>query len=248
MTYLVATDLDGTLLRRDFSVSDRTRRALQEAVGAGVGIVYATGRPPRWLGDVYDETGLQPTTICANGALTLQGDELLHVDEISAEVIREVQQILWARHPDFVMHTEQWQGHTLKLLAALPGADGRHADEVLQEVRALAGHLVEPTHSMRSRLLIEMSAVGVTKAGALARVRHELWPHTTVIAVGDMPNDEAMLRSADLPMTVTSGHPWLRGVTERILPGPDQDGVAQLLERLVAGDDPWPTGGFPPTG
>ena len=36
MSYLVATDLDGTLLRRDFTVSARTREALQEAVAAGV--------------------------------------------------------------------------------------------------------------------------------------------------------------------------------------------------------------------
>lgn len=245
MVYLVATDLDGTLLRRDFTVSDRTRRALQNAASAGVGIVYATGRPPRWLPEVYDETGLRPTTICANGALTLQGDEPLYVDDIRDDVVLEVQQILLARHSDFVMHTEQWRGRTLKLLAALPDADGGRADEMLQEVRALAGHLVEPTHSMRSRLLIEMSAAGVTKARALARVRRELWPHTTVIAVGDMPNDEAMLRSADLPMTVATGHPWLLDVTDRILPGPDQDGVAQLLERLASGADPWPSPGFP---
>lgn len=248
MSYLVATDLDGTLLRRDFSVSERTRRALQSAMAAGVGIVYATGRPPRWLPEVYAETGLQPTTICANGALTLAGDEPLSIDGIPDEVVGEVQQILLARHPDFIMHTEQWRGHNLKLLAALPEADGRHADEVLQEIRAVAGHLVEPTHSMRSRLLIEMSAAGVTKARALSRLRGQMWPDTTVIAVGDMPNDEAMLRSADLPMTVTTGHPWLLEVTDRVLPGPDQDGMAQLLERLASGRDPWPPAGFPLTG
>jgi hypothetical protein len=36
-------------------------------------------------------------------------------------------------------------------------------------------------------------------------------------------------------MTVESGHPWLREITDRVLPGPEDDGVAQLLERLAAG-------------
>ena len=75
MPYLVATDLDGTLLRPDGSVSERTREALRN----GVDVVYATGRPPRWLPEVYEATGFEPITICANGALTLQSGETLRI-------------------------------------------------------------------------------------------------------------------------------------------------------------------------
>jgi hydroxymethylpyrimidine pyrophosphatase-like HAD family hydrolase len=50
-----------------------------------------------------------------------------------------------------------------------------------------------------------------------------------------MPNDVAMLQAADLPMTVATGHPWLRELTDRVLPGPDEDGLAQLLEALAQG-------------
>ena len=233
MSYLVATDLDGTLLRRDFTVSARTRRALQDAVAAGVDVVYATGRPPRWLPEVYEVTGLSPVTVCANGALTLLDDEPLDIKAIPADIVEEVRELLAEHRTDFVMHTEQWRGHTLKILAALPEVDHEQADDVLQEVRAVAGHLVEPTHSAYGRLLIEMGPSGVTKAHALQRLREQRWPAATLIAVGDMPNDEAMLRAADLPMTVATGHPWLRDVAGRVLPGPDDDGLAQLLEELA---------------
>lgn len=233
MRYLVATDLDGTLLRRDFTVSARTRQALQDAVAAGVDVVFATGRPPRWLPEVYEVTGVSPITVCANGALTLMDDEALDINSIPPEIVDEVRDLLAGHRTDFVIHTEQWRGHTLKMLAALPDVDHGQADDVLQAVRSVAGHLVEPTHSAYGRLLIEMGPSGVTKAHALQRLREQMWPDSTLIAVGDMPNDEAMLRAADLPMTVATGHPWLRDVAGRVLPGPDDDGVAQLLEELT---------------
>jgi HAD superfamily hydrolase (TIGR01484 family) len=234
MPFLVATDLDGTLLRRDFTVSQRTRRALAAAADAGVEVVYATGRPPRWLAAVYEATGQRPITVCANGALTLHGEEALHVEAIPEEVAAEVRDVLRQQRTDFVFRSETWRGHTLKLLAVLPDVDQQHADTVLQQVRAAAGHLVEPTRSTHSQLLIEMGPAGVTKAYAVQRLREQRWPGHTLIAIGDMPNDESLLRAADIPLTVTTGHPRLRQVTDRVLPGPDADGVAQLLEELVA--------------
>lgn len=41
---LVATDLDGTLLRADQTISPRTRRAIREAHRAGIRVIAATGR------------------------------------------------------------------------------------------------------------------------------------------------------------------------------------------------------------
>src|SRR6476469_4639082 len=65
---LVATDLDGTLLRSDGTVSPRTRAALEAAEAAGLIVVFVTGRPPRWLDDVVDQTGHLGVAVGANGA------------------------------------------------------------------------------------------------------------------------------------------------------------------------------------
>ncbi|MGW1468601.1 HAD family hydrolase [Streptomyces sp. NPDC002308] len=66
---LVATDLDGTLLRRDGSLSDRNLRALRTAQDAGAEVVVVTARPPRYLDRLADATGLTGTAVCSNGAL-----------------------------------------------------------------------------------------------------------------------------------------------------------------------------------
>ena len=46
---LVATDLDGTLLHSDGTVTDRTRAVLDDLDDRGVPVVFTTGRPVRWM-------------------------------------------------------------------------------------------------------------------------------------------------------------------------------------------------------
>ena len=66
---LIATDVDGTLLRSDGTVSPRTRAALEAADAAGLIVAFATGRPPRWLDDLIDATGHLGVAVGANGAV-----------------------------------------------------------------------------------------------------------------------------------------------------------------------------------
>ncbi|USA02205.1 HAD hydrolase family protein [Streptomyces lydicamycinicus] len=65
---LIATDLDGTLLHDDKTVSDRTIAALAAAERAGLEVFFVTGRPARWMGVVSDHVHGHGLAICANGA------------------------------------------------------------------------------------------------------------------------------------------------------------------------------------
>ncbi|MFC5801247.1 Cof-type HAD-IIB family hydrolase [Streptomyces formicae] len=65
---LIATDLDGTLLRDDKSVSDRTVAALAAAEEAGIEVFFVTGRPARWMDVVSEHVHGHGLAICANGA------------------------------------------------------------------------------------------------------------------------------------------------------------------------------------
>ncbi|WP_411103679.1 Cof-type HAD-IIB family hydrolase [Streptomyces sp. cmx-4-9] len=65
---LIATDLDGTLLRDDKSVSVRTVAALAAAEEAGTEVFFVTGRPARWMDVVSDHVHGHGLAICANGA------------------------------------------------------------------------------------------------------------------------------------------------------------------------------------
>lgn len=77
---LLATDLDGTLLRSDNTVSDATRDALAAAADQGLDVVFVTGRPTRWLWEVSDATGYTGVVVAANGAMAfdLATETILH--------------------------------------------------------------------------------------------------------------------------------------------------------------------------
>lgn len=68
---MVATDLDGTLLSPDSTVSRRTLAAIARAREAGIIVTLVTGRPPRWLAPVVDHTGWHGFGVAANGAVLL---------------------------------------------------------------------------------------------------------------------------------------------------------------------------------
>ncbi|AOW95048.1 haloacid dehalogenase [Rhodococcus sp. WMMA185] len=68
---MVATDLDGTLLRSDRTISPRTARAMEEARRAGVEIVWATARARHSVHELAQSCGFRGKAICANGAVIL---------------------------------------------------------------------------------------------------------------------------------------------------------------------------------
>ena len=65
---LIATDLDGTFLSPDGSVSDLNSAAVVAAQRVGIPVLFATGRPVRWLDVIRDLPGAHPTVIASNGA------------------------------------------------------------------------------------------------------------------------------------------------------------------------------------
>jgi Cof subfamily protein (haloacid dehalogenase superfamily) len=77
---MLASDLDGTLLRSDGTVSQASREALADAEAAGLLVAFVTGRPPRWLHEVADATGHTGVAVSANGAVTYD----LHTETVLA--------------------------------------------------------------------------------------------------------------------------------------------------------------------
>lgn len=256
---LVATDLDGTLIRSDGTVSSRNRRALDAMQASGRLVVFVSGRPPRWLNGVAEETGQAGMAICANGALRYD----LRTGEISGErfidpaTMRAVVRRLRADMPELAFAVEYGDGfaqepgythhYDLGLQASVgpierfigrPAAKllARHtdldADTLLAKASEAAGDLATFTHSSFTGIL-EISALGVTKASGLAELAKERGiAADEVLAFGDMPNDLAMLEWAGRSVAVANAHPAVRAIADEITASNDDDGVARVLERL----------------
>ncbi|MCB0950666.1 MAG: HAD family hydrolase, partial [Mycobacterium sp.] len=92
---LVATDVDGTLLDDDETISPRTRAAVLAAVDGGAQFVLATGRPPRWVRPIVDQLGFAPMAVCANGAVVYDPstDRIISARTLSTDVLGELAEI-----------------------------------------------------------------------------------------------------------------------------------------------------------
>lgn len=66
--YLIAFDMDGTLLNEKKTISRRTKRYLIKLSKQGHKIVLASGRPSRALKRYYNELKLNTPMVCYNGA------------------------------------------------------------------------------------------------------------------------------------------------------------------------------------
>lgn len=105
---LFATDLDGTLLRPDHSVSDFTRETIQRATAAGIKVVFATGRPTRWLPTVIEETMHADLIIAANGSILIDAAtrEVLEFSEIDRATVTQTVELLRAKVPNSLFAVE----------------------------------------------------------------------------------------------------------------------------------------------
>lgn len=256
---LVATDLDGTLVHSDGSVTTRTRTVLERLNRRGVPVVFVTGRPLRWAVEVFEHVGDHGLAVVANGALVWNVPaHAVHRERLldpatGLEVCRRIRRAVpgstfavetmdgIALEPAFLQRHQVPPGSrrgTVEELLDRPAVKllARHEELPAQvfwdAAEAVVGDLAVITWSSATALL-EISAAGVTKASTLALVCAELGvAPEEVVAFGDMPNDLPMLRWAGTSYAVANAHPSVRAAAGAVAPGNDEDGVAATLERL----------------
>jgi Cof subfamily protein (haloacid dehalogenase superfamily) len=257
---LAATDLDGTLLRSDGTLSDRTRAAARRAAAAGIEVVLVTARGPRTVWELAAELGTGTAAICSNGAIVLDltARRIRRLRTLESEVALELVRGLRERLPGILFAVEREAfAHEPGFAAwnVTPPADTRvalaeellaepptklilrHADHELDAVAAVARELAgqRASVSVSGEWVVEVSPAGVNKAAALAELCEELdILAEDVVAFGDHLNDLPMLAWAGRGIAVANAHPDVVEAADELTASNDDDGVAVVLERLAA--------------
>ena len=261
---LAAIDLDGTLLRSDSSVSDRTRAALVAARHAGIDLVPVTARSPRSVRAIAAGAGIGGVAICANGATLYDLDvgAIVRHEPFPAAVAHRVARGLREQVPGITFGWElelrfgsepayealrdgatqrpdgsfppcdvlDWHEPMTKLLVRRPGAD---LEDVLALARELGGDDADAT--LAGQEFVEVMARGVAKEAALARLAGARGIDASeVVAFGDQLTDVGMLAWAGLGVAVANAHAAALEAADEVTASNDDDGVALVLERLVA--------------
>ena len=256
---LVASDLDGTLLHTDNTVSARTLGVLDMLAGKEIPFVMVTGRPMRWVPPVLEYTGARGVVVCSNGAVIWdpESDRVLSNQPLTPELMAEV---VWRLRDEYegvafaaetatgLRHERTYQvreigasvrpGELAEVIAEpaiklLVRLDGAHNGEFTDALTASLAGLVEVTRSGDE--LVEISASGVTKATGLAWVAERLGVAADAItAFGDMPNDLPMFAYVGHSVAMANAEPAIRTAADAVTAANDDDGVAVYLESLLS--------------
>lgn len=222
--WLVALDVDGTIIHEDETLTDVVLEAVREARDAGHLVTLATGRSWVATRPILEKLGLTPEyVVCANGAVTMRRDTEAEGDYRRdlvetfdpGPVLKRIREGL----PEGSFLVEDATGHRLYTegmqewnlddarkvdfdeLASLPAtrvvvvSPGQEPAESLAVIESLGLHQV--SYFIGWTAWLDIAPEGVNKGTAAERVRAILdIPRERVLVVGDGHNDIEMFEWA----------------------------------------------------
>ncbi|WP_328318440.1 HAD family hydrolase [Streptomyces sp. NBC_00388] len=261
---LIATDLDGTLLRDDDSVSERTRAALAAMTAAGAAHIVVTGRAVPWTRHILEGLGYEGLAVCAQGAQVYHAGEDRLLTSVTldrrlagvaiAKIEADTGPLALAASrdgldgevlvsPDYRAHkgplpVVRFEDRAELWSAPINKVYIQHPelsdDALAQAARQSAGNLVDVV--MAGEGVVEILPLGLSKATGLSLAARRLGlTASDTIAFGDMPNDIPMFGWAAHGVAMANAHDSLKAVADEVTTSNGDDGIAVVLERLLPG-------------
>ncbi|MFF9407269.1 HAD family hydrolase [Streptomyces anandii] len=258
---LIATDLDGTLLRGDDTLSERSLDALARVAAGGARHLVVTGRPAPRVRTLLAALGTGGLAVCGQGAqlydagadrllwsVTLDrelaetalgkieaevGEVYAAVDQDGIDGLTLIEPGYLMPHPTLPSVRVERRGDLWR--APISKVLLRHPvlsdDELASAARSVVGSLA--TVTMSGPGTVELQPCGITKATGLAMAAARLdLGRESAVAFGDMPNDIPMFQWAAHGVAMANAHPELKAVADEVTTSNEDDGVAAVLERL----------------
>ena len=257
-----ACDLDGTLIGRDATLRPRTLAAISRAQDAGMPVLVATGRMFRSVEPYLERAGIQEPVVCYQGAAVVdpRSREFLLHEPLELDLAREAvawllahdlapnvyvdDQLYVAEETEYSRAYSNFQslpvtevGDLLAWLERPPTklvavAEPERLAEIRGDLEAVFHGRLFITTSLPH--LLELGHLGASKGSGIAFVAELLGIELAhVVAFGDGENDVELLAEVGLAVAVEGGHPRLQAIAHRTCPGPQDEGVAGVIEAVL---------------
>lgn len=259
---LVVSDVDGTLVTSDKSLTPRAIAAVRRLGEAGIGFTVASSRPPVGLKDLVSALDLRLPMGAFNGS-TVCGPDLAILSEvlIPEEAAREavarfdaegIDAWVFARgawhlrdpsapYADLERRTLRAEPTVTADLAPLLGEAAKivgvsrdHARLAALEA-ALAADLGTGAAVHRSQAYyLDVTPPGTDKGGFVRDLGRRLGiPPERIATLGDAGNDVAMFRASGLSIAMGNADAAVRAAACAVTADNDSDGFARAIERLA---------------
>lgn len=259
---MIVSDMDGTLLRSDCTLSEKNKVSIRRAVENGVKFVLATGRPIQGVRSYAEELGLSGVVITYNGAVVvdLPSEEILYeetMDKHDAELsLRlgdeyDTTMCIWSRGRLFVNKMNERAEDYMKISGVEPILATDYSAILKDGITKILWYdhpemigkmpfimeekgFLSTTFCLSRPYFLEFFSSRASKAAALSRVCEicGITP-SDVIAIGDAPNDLSMLEFAGLGIAMENALEEVRSVVCEVTRSNDNDGVAAVIEKYI---------------
>ena len=259
---LLVSDIDGTLVRNDKSLSDGVVAAAKRLTAAGGQMALISARPPSGMLWIAEKLGLTGPIAAFNGGTIVQADgTILSAERIAPEVATRALKlidrpgvIVWLFHdgrwhaaaedpthmPREVKSANQQPVVHDDLAALVDKADKIVAvsdDHPMLEAleKEVAAALGDGATVARSQAYyLDITAPHANKGDGIARLAEAAGvPLDETAAIGDNFNDLPMLKRAALPLVMGNAPDPVKAIAAETVRSNDEDGVADAIDRIL---------------
>jgi hydroxymethylpyrimidine pyrophosphatase-like HAD family hydrolase len=255
----VITDLDGTIVRADGTVSPATHAAVVQLQEAEIPLIAATARTPAGLSVLGSLADQLAGAICCNGSLGwVPGPRAtLWRDVLDPRITRAVADVLARTLPDAavgVYDGREWAVTPTYFAARGKWPTGPRRITTLQRIAGTDAcamgicHPWLPSASLAGRLsdagispdrasvsygapdVLDIAPPGIDKGTGVTRLLAQLGISASqAIGFGDAPNDLPMFGHLGIAVAVANAHPDVIAAADIITAAVDDDGFARIL-------------------
>ncbi len=262
---LICTDLDGTLLRNDKTISGRNLDAIEYFKSEGGLFTFVTGRMPYYVKHIYDIVKPNAPIGCVNGGgiydyATEKYLWTTTLDHLVLELVRYADEAFDGIGIQVCTFENTYFSKQNSLMEKFRGLTGlpnleKHYNDVSEPIgKIIFGDDNEGTLSqlkeyldahplaaqfdfIRSeRSLYEILPKGVNKGNLIIKLAEILGIDSKrTIGIGDYDNDVELVRSAGLGVAVSNAKDEVKAVADYITVSNEEDAIAAIIGDIDSG-------------
>lgn len=255
---LVLSDLDGTLLSKDRSISKEAIQKIKDLQSKGICVSFATGRPPYAITDFRHITGVDAPVICCNGAIIeYQGRVMKEVsfdvddweETLTLAAKMGMTVLIYQSGVEYTLRETSWVKERELRGKHFPIWNWEKTGKMVQKVNIIAGEKTEEFQQLLPRIKkqkfrysisiyastgCEVVALGVDKADAMQSLCKILQIHPKeVLAIGDSQNDIALLRAAGIGAAVQNAEEEVKRYADYVCKQGYTEGVLEAMAHFL---------------
>jgi Cof subfamily protein (haloacid dehalogenase superfamily) len=258
---LLLSDVDGTLVRMDKTLSERSIDAVHALHEAGIHFAVTSGRPPRGMSMLVEPLSLRTPLAAFNGGLVVDPQmEVLeertipdHLVSPTIDLLESFELSVWVyRGADWLVrdpdgphvareaHTVQFEPTVVESVdgatdvAKIVGVSDDFGT-VAAAARAAQDEFGDDVAASRSQpYYLDVTHPDANKGSVVAYLaeRYAI-PADEIATIGDMPNDVLMFARSGLSIAMGNSDREVQRAARRVTSTNDEDGFANAVERFI---------------